>query len=72
MNIEVCPKCGRRLGLVRADIVKVGAMLQHGDDAYCGAVLVVTKVPPGPCGFEARLATPAELANPELVNAVGA
>lgn len=35
-----CPKCGRSLGLIRAELVTVGALLKHD----CGFVLVVTSV----------------------------
>lgn len=35
-----CPKCQRSLGLIRSELVTVGALLKHD----CGFVLVVTSV----------------------------
>jgi hypothetical protein len=53
---EQCPKCCRRLGIVRSDVAKVGALLLH-DFPDCKAVLRVTKAGPSPADFEVRLAT---------------
>ncbi len=39
-SMSTCPKCGRSLGLIRAELVTVGALLKHD----CGFVLVVTSV----------------------------
>lgn len=55
---DSCPQCGRRLGLVPAEIAKVGSLLQCGGSLGCKAVLMVTKSNPG--DFEVRLATEAE------------
>ena len=56
---EQCPKCYRRIGIVRADVATVGSLLKH-DYSDCGAILIVTKSGPAPCEFELRLATDAE------------
>lgn len=53
---EQCPKCYRRIGIVRADVATVGSLLKH-DYSDCGAILIVTKSGPAPCEFEVRLAT---------------
>ena len=54
----LCPKCGQPLGLVRAEIAQVGALLHH-DRAYCGAVLIVV-ASASPAEPELRIATEEE------------
>jgi hypothetical protein len=62
---ELCPKCGRRLGLVPVEIAKVGNFLQCGGSSGfpqgCKAVLMVTIAGPSPADFEVRLATEDEM-----------
>jgi hypothetical protein len=62
-TVNVCPKCGESLGIIQADLVHVGTLLEHEKwvpslGTKCGAVLIVTAIN-GPC-MDVRLATEEE------------